>query len=297
MSLLRDIQNSAIDEGSQIATLLRKCKVLAVRLGSQEFGRWIDNELNGYSNIEQLPPYRILKVRSYGHFSGYFGREIKNAPIPPGVLPEKIREFVETSKINMSVSALSNLAASEKDPRENWPPDVVRIVGTNIYQDMSCISAWKTLPRAALLSILDTVRTRVLNFVLEIETQYPDAGEAAVNSQPVPGEKVSQVFHTYITGNIQNVATGSSDFEQKATFHTGVSDELFKNLLAAVTKAPADPKIIEQLAGSVEEMRAAYGTKRFREHYQSFISILADHMQVFGPVVAPYLSTLTQLVT
>lgn len=60
MSLLRDIQDAAIDEQSQVATLLRKCKVLATRLGSQEFSRWIDNELNGYANLDELPAYRVL---------------------------------------------------------------------------------------------------------------------------------------------------------------------------------------------------------------------------------------------
>ncbi len=55
MSLLRDIQNSAIDANEPIGALLRKCKVLAVQLGSAEFKDWVENELNGYVSKGSIP--------------------------------------------------------------------------------------------------------------------------------------------------------------------------------------------------------------------------------------------------
>ena len=47
MSLLRDIQNDLSGPSGDITTVLRKCKILAARLGSDEFSRWVDWELNG----------------------------------------------------------------------------------------------------------------------------------------------------------------------------------------------------------------------------------------------------------
>jgi hypothetical protein len=262
MSLLRDIQQAAIDEHSQVATLLRKCKVLASRLGSQEFGEWIDNELNGYKNLDELPAYRILRVGSYGDFVGYGGSKGKNLPIPPMTLPEEIREYIQTSKLKMAVSALANLAESEDYSKESWPPDVVSIVGSKIYRDMNCLSAWKVLPRPALIAVLDTVRTRVLNFALQIERENPEAGEAPINSKPIPEEKVSQVFNTYITGTVQNLATGSSHFKQQARLSSsGTSDEIFSNLLDAVMKASTNQDAIEKISALIEEMRGSQATR------------------------------------
>ena len=54
MSLLRQIQDAAIDSSIDLPTLLRKCKVLAARLGNEDFKRWIDNELVGYDRKEDL---------------------------------------------------------------------------------------------------------------------------------------------------------------------------------------------------------------------------------------------------
>jgi hypothetical protein len=91
MSLLREIQATAVDSSSDIATLLRKCKILAFRLGNDDFKNWIDQELNGYSEISDLPQYRKISVQSGGHFSGPFGSGLNNAPIPSLCLPETIK--------------------------------------------------------------------------------------------------------------------------------------------------------------------------------------------------------------
>lgn len=132
-----------------------------------------------------------------------------------------------------------------------------------------------------------------MSFVLEIESEAPDAGEAPINSNPVPQEKVHQIFNTYITGNVQNVATGSSDFEQH-TMKTEASPEVFAQLLDAL-QSVQNTEIANQLTKVIEEMRASHGTQGFKGNYQNFMSLLADHMQVLGPVVAPFLPALAAL--
>lgn len=81
---------------------------------------------------------------------------------------------------------------------------------------MNCMQAWKVIPAGAIVAAIDVIRTRILNFVLEIEAQNPSAGEAELNSIPVPMEKVSHIFNTFITGNVQNLAHGSSNALQTA---------------------------------------------------------------------------------
>lgn len=47
MTLLEDIQQSAVDSKSNLGELLRKCKLLAARLGSQPLEDWLIWESNG----------------------------------------------------------------------------------------------------------------------------------------------------------------------------------------------------------------------------------------------------------
>ena len=216
MSLLRDIQAAAIDSDVEITVLLRKCKVLAARLRNQEFKAWVESELNGYDEREQLPEYRVFSVSSKGHFAGAFGSGLRNADIPMFTIPEGYREEMSHSYLMSSIAEIQSLVESSGGTslHEPWPSDFVAIVGRNIYGDMNCMQAWKVISRASLVGVIDTVRNRILSFVLEIEDEAPDAGEAPPHTNPIQQEKVSQVFNTYILGSVQNVSTGSNDVAQ-----------------------------------------------------------------------------------
>jgi hypothetical protein len=298
MSLLRDIQNAAISLDTDVSTLLRMCKVLAVRLGNTEFESWVDNELNGYPNKESLPQYRKLNVQSFGHFSGLFGKVLKNAPIPSSCIPKEFRDVVTTSYLIGPISKYT-FALNEPDSEymETWPSDLVVRYGNKIYQDMNCINAWKFISQVDLVALADTIKTRILNFCLKIEKESPNVGESSQNDPPMPQEKVNQFFNTYITGNVQNVSAGGQNFSQSATMSSGVCDQLFENLLAEVQKAKAESDGLKEIVAAIGDMRIAHGTKDFSSQYRKFMGVLADHIQVFGPAVAPYLPQLAALVS
>ena len=200
MSLLRDIQNAAIDTNTDLTSLLRKCKVLAVRLGSEEFKSWIDGELSGYKSVDALPEYRALQVNSKGHFSAGFGSALTHADIPLMCIPEEARKVMSHFYNTLPVASIEALVkdCNEGSVREPWNPDFVALVGSRIYQGMNCLHAWKVIPVQALVGTLNEIRNRVLSFALEIEAENPEAGEAALNSEPVPPAKLTQIFNRRI---------------------------------------------------------------------------------------------------
>jgi hypothetical protein len=67
VSLLREIQDAAIDGKMRLSVVHRKCMVLAARLGHAGFKKWVDDELNGYAPDAQLPSYRrFAGISSHG---------------------------------------------------------------------------------------------------------------------------------------------------------------------------------------------------------------------------------------
>lgn len=299
MSLLREIQEAAIDAKLPLATLLRKCKVLGARLGNADFKGWVENELNGYKSKDDLPEYRVLRVNSKGHFYGTFQSSLSNADIPLSCIPEKLRVSLDHCYMMEPVAALEALVAVANsdggtEAKEPWNPDLVAYVSQRIYEGMNCMQAWKVIPITRVVAALDSVRNRVLNFALEIEAAAPDAGEAPINSSPLPQEMVQQIFITNITGDVQNVAAGSTNVRQHAAI-TEHNAELFDALLSALSKAQADASVVGRLSGVVEEMRRTQGSDGFKAQYQIFMAGLADHIQVFGPLVLPYLPALAAL--
>ena len=295
MSLLREIQNTAIESNTDLATLLRKCKVLAARLGSQEFAMWVDNELSGYKSEDDLPEYRVFQVNSKGHFSGRFGSGLRNADIPLICIPEEYQEIMSKANMTESVASIENLVLKSKE-RDSylaqipWDPDFVAMVGQSIYQRMNCLSAWKVIPVGHLVHILNEVRNRILDFVIKIEAENPEAGEAELNSNPVPPETVKQIFNVTINGNVGNIATGSHSFEQNA--NSSNNDELFNKILEAL-KQVQEPES-KDASEIIERMRVSQNNDDFKDNYQNLMSFLSNHITVWG-AISPYIPALTQL--
>jgi hypothetical protein len=197
------------------------------------------------------------------------------------------------------IGAYTSLIAggNRSDAQENWPPELVAHFGGNIYQDMNCMTAWKIIPYGAIAALVDTIKTRVLSFCLEIEAVDPDAGESPLNTSSISQDRISQVFNTYISGTVQNVATGGSQFSQQATTTSGPSEEVFRQLLEAITSMRQEDSNAPVIVHAIEGMRDSVGTRSFASHYQTFMSLLSDHIQVYGPIVAPYLSALAAFVS
>lgn len=212
MTLLREIQDAASGSTTSLSDLLRRCKVLAARLKHQEFSDWLSKELNGYADDDDVPEYRRIAVVSLGQFSGPFGSGAKNVPIPGNSLPKKLRAIAGEHTFRESVGALTAFADSDSGSlKGKWSADIVQYLQHNheMIQGMVLVDAWRVLPTAKIKGILDTVRTRVLDFVLAIEAADPSAGDVQPGELPrVPQEAVTTIYnHTVINGGMANIGT------------------------------------------------------------------------------------------
>lgn len=236
MSLLHQIQTAATDSTVDITVVLRKAKILAAHLRNPDFSSWVEFELNGYPNVASLPPYRVLRTRAHRHFIGAFGRELRNAEIMESILPEDLRHWATTAYMFDSAALYASLVAGATGSNSAemhcpWPQELAVQFASKLYNGMQCISAWQVIPRHAIAAMLETIRTRVLSFALEIEAESPDAGETPLTETPVPQERVSQVFVTTINGGVNNVSAGSP---QSSLTNSGqVKGDLISELRAA----------------------------------------------------------------
>jgi hypothetical protein len=115
---------------------------------------------------------------------------------------------------------------------------------------MNLMQAWKLIAPSTVVGILDTIRNRILNFVLEIESDAPSAGEGTLTTALTP-EKVGNVFNTYIMGNVGNVATGSSHVNQQATQTISQGD--WKSLAGYLKTLGVEEKDLDELKEAVRD--------------------------------------------
>src|SRR4051812_11892820 len=199
MQLIKELRNDAIDGKISLANTLRKAKVLASLLKHGDLKNWLDNELNGYRQDDpNVPDYRISYAESFGNFSkvGFVGgiSELKNYHIPKFAVPEHLKEYVEKLLITQGVRSLESLVENPQfqQYRVTWSGDAV-VAASSIYQNFQCLTAWRDIGASELVHILDTIRNRLLSFILELEELHPDIAESEDAISHISKEQASAI--------------------------------------------------------------------------------------------------------
>jgi len=226
--LLDDIEAAATTSAEPLTDLLRRCKVLAARLKHAEFANWVSRELNGYENDEEVPPYRVVSTpNSIGSFVGAMGMRASGVPLPLMNVPEGVREKLRVTSFRQSVAALQELATNDrKGLQRPWDANLIAVLQAKFMEGMMLVAAHADVPPGAVSGILDTVRTRVLDFVLAIKAQNPEAGESPPNAAPpIQSQTVTNVFNSTIIGGHANIGTsGNATIDNSDAYNSFVLD-------------------------------------------------------------------------
>ena len=213
MTLLQDIQNAAVDAKSDLATLLRKCKLLAARLGSQQLEDWVVWESNGYPDDVPVPEYRAWSLEVRGHFSGPYGSGIRNARIPTTALPKTVRPSYQRYECRQSIASIETMLSTAKGGTLRVSTgDLALVLGTKVYKYQNCMEAWAEFSANHLVEIANTVRNRILDFSLAVWKEAPTAGEPdQASGSKIEAKKVTQIFNTTVYGGSANLVGATTD--------------------------------------------------------------------------------------
>ena len=167
-----------------MGNVLRKCRLLAARLGSAEFSQWIEWELNGYPESQPTPDYRRLRCGLYASF-GNSAWQVARQPVPLMVVPEGHRRTFTEIEFREGIAKLRRFIDN------GVRMDRFIVVGAlegEMYPDMACDGAWIEVPGYEFEQLTSAVKNRILDFALKIEAENPDAGEAPVQSTSANGK-------------------------------------------------------------------------------------------------------------
>jgi len=216
VTLLDQIIDGSSDDSVKTADLLRKVQVAATRIGAAGVVDWVRQELQGYADGTELPSYRKMPTVVEGHFTGPMQSQIKKQ-LPPH--PDFEHNFVV--EMRQPLMTLQSFAESDEDAQLQWPAwTVKKYEDANIFaiEFYGLFGAWNVITRQSLLGVIDTVRSKAMEFALDLQSSFPDAGSFDGPSVATDTAVAPLVFN--ITNNIYghgtNIATGS-DISQKST--------------------------------------------------------------------------------
>lgn len=161
-SLVLQLQSDCLNPKVTTLEVLRKALVVARKLSVPDFERWIRSELEGYDHTGTVPAYRQIggELQGFHPMAGW-----KPIQFPD---PETTRK-ASTVHLFQPISELEDLVSGDTDGKSLKSPLHPKLQ-QQIQQDtgFDVVSVVKMSP-SALRSVIEQVRTAVLNWCLDLE--------------------------------------------------------------------------------------------------------------------------------
>jgi AbiTii len=185
--IVLELQRDALDRSTRVTELLRKALVVARKLRLAEFQAWVERELVGYSgeDADRFPDYRRLRGQVRGH-NPYTGQWM-----PLFFEDAAMAEVVSVRANKQPLPEIEDLVSRGTIGTFHMPfPESIRKELSKGFDFETQISLFTD--KAALVGVLEAVRTIVLNWSLKLEEDgimgehmsFTDKEKAAASAVP-----------------------------------------------------------------------------------------------------------------
>lgn len=267
MALLHDIQTSLLDEDAKIGPILLKLRFLADRLESNVLEDWVRFEAEGYPDRNTVPEYRRTSISYRGTFVNGI-QKLNDISIPS--------HLVET----YASAAWTSYGLSDPLPMIE---DMIQLSGSNgsfsldvsdlkllldrkIYEQFTLLELTGRIDIGAFARILSVVRSRLLDFVLELERKVPVSSTIIVGKEikitQIDTETVSHITQNFFNAPVQNITTSGTASPVNISVVQGDVASL-ESALSLLGLSGEDAEELSKIASTEkpEDSKATFGSK------------------------------------
>lgn len=176
-NLIDGIIEDLVRQDSNLENALLKTQVLAFKLKNDKLKSWVNNELNGYDNQDEVPEFRIVRTQVKGNlFQGLVlggCQQWLNAVLPIEDLKGEEFDLLKQHKCETRISQLQELSKSKNRLIVDLPHSFLVKMSIKM-SPWEVIKAWKVIPLSALTGILSTIKSSLINILLELKEDLGD---------------------------------------------------------------------------------------------------------------------------
>lgn len=212
MKLIHEIIDLLSSDTPNLHNALFKTKVLLHKLGEKDLVQWVSSELNGYDSIENLPDYRVLSVSILGNISNGAWR-YSNQPLPIAHLGEKLRKSLETTHLTQSIAVLESYAEDESDLQIQIAPELYPTLSKGFSGGYRVENAWGKHSAGSMLQVITEVRSRLLDFILELSDRIPEELNEEEMKEKSKEINTSELFNNAVFGDNATIVVGDRNVQ------------------------------------------------------------------------------------
>jgi len=255
MKLLNELIASLSIEHANLTDSLMKTKVLLHRLGRKDLAEWVNLELTGYPDATTVPEYRVIHAMVKGVVTNGVYR-YNDHPIPTLHLDEKTQNRLQNLEMRDSISVLEGFAQKDKGGLSRpIPLEFNSVLGKTITDGYYIERAWCDIGFGQVAQILTQVRSRLLDFLLELSEKV--VGEMSDDDVKRLGQspETASMFNHAIFGDNATILVGN---QSSQTVTNQITRGDFEALSAVLRQHNVPAPDIETLKSAID---ADVGTK------------------------------------
>lgn len=219
--LLKDV----VSGKESIENILLRLKVVLSDLNNKPIMNWVNGELQGYKETDDVPNYRILKGNPMGTYFINSVVKYTDASVPLGhLLPSDIIDELNILEFTDSITAVQNLLNGEN--RNNLskliPTEYCHAISTRELQIASMRIGYSSIH---LDGIVSNVKSKPVDIVMELEKQFDNLDDLDIKAQV----EESSTKREQVTYNIEQIIyEGSIEVGDKNKFSKSKLGHLFE---------------------------------------------------------------------
>ena len=248
--LVNEIIEALSTDASKTCEALLKTKVLLHKLGHSELNDWVSHELGGYPSKSAVPSYRVLSTTVLANITN--GYHIYNAhPIPLGHLDARYRKELQTSKMHQSISVLEEFLKNDDGHLEaQIPPEANQLLGKPLSNGYWIQRAWCQISKPDISQITTQIRSRLLDFVLELSAHIEKSKTDGLNEEELKLMDTPKMFNHAIFGSNTTIIVGNNN---KQSLSIDVTADNFRTLADLLMKNGVDAEDVSELKCAIDE--------------------------------------------
>jgi len=184
---MQSLKEKILNPNIKVSDLLREAKIIAYELEDKELLKWIDKELNGYNEDDEVPQYRMVigMPKAWNSFHGWI-------PLLPSTEQDvKIIDLLSKCPLKISIPELEAIRSSSSLLKVYYPE--------KLQKELSKVAKFNTkfalmVSSASIIGILETVKNKLLDWIINISyLNNNDILEHKVSSQVFPNNLIEKL--------------------------------------------------------------------------------------------------------
>lgn len=248
MKLIDDIIEILSNENCNLENALINTKILLHKMGEKSLLPWINNELNGYDNLDNLPNYRKIDCIVLGSFQNYTTR-YTNQILPIMHLNEKELNFFTKINYTDSISSIEDISSKEDHIYFAIELEFAPLLMKKIDPSFSVINLKRQVSKSKFLAVRTQIRSRLLDFILDISEKIPKN----INDDNIKSKSkeinIKEIFNnTILDGNNITINIGNNNQNNSSNVKND-----FNNLFHKLKNYELESKDLDSLKNSIEK--------------------------------------------